>query len=121
MNCGLYKQRCGTHPILPQTLNSVQEGRCDGGSIEGQRVAVSGAGNVAYYAVEKLIELGAIPVTMSDSSGTVYEPEGITREGLDHIADLKSKGSKLSEYKSPGDGARTAKVSCTGRRRWRRL
>lgn len=44
------------------------KGRC----VQGKRVALSGSGNVATYAVEKLLELGAIPVTMSDSTGYVY-------------------------------------------------
>lgn len=48
--------------------------------LQGKRVAVSGAGNVATYAAEKLLELGAIVITMSDSTGYVYEPEGFTKE-----------------------------------------
>ena len=59
----------------------MQEGRKQD-SLKGKRVAISGAGNVAQFAVEKLLEIGAIPITVSDSGGTVYEPEGITLEGL---------------------------------------
>ena len=51
-------------------------------SIEGKTVAVSGSGNVAQYACEKLIELGAKPVTLSDSSGFIYDPDGITQKKL---------------------------------------
>mmetsp|Transcript_28700 Transcript_28700/g.68474 ORF Transcript_28700/g.68474 Transcript_28700/m.68474 type:complete len:267 (+) Transcript_28700:1190-1990(+) len=68
-------------------------------SIEGKRVAVSGAGNVAQYAVQKLIELGAVPVTMSDSQGTIYEPEGITANMLKQIMELKNvHRMSLAEY-----------------------
>jgi glutamate dehydrogenase (NADP+) len=52
-------------------------------------VAVSGSGNVAQYAVEKVIQLGGRVVSMSDSEGTVYIPQGITLEQLEYIKDLK--------------------------------
>lgn len=69
--------------------------------LQGKRVAVSGSGNVAIYTIEKLLELGAIPVTASDSTGYVYEENGITREQLDHINDVKVvKRGTLKEYKS---------------------
>ena len=48
--------------------------------LKGKTVLVSGAGNVAQYTVEKLIELGAKPVTMSDSDGYIYDPDGIDTE-----------------------------------------
>ena len=48
--------------------------------MQDKRVAVSGAGNVATYAAEKLLELGATVITLSDSTGYVYEPEGFTKE-----------------------------------------
>lgn len=67
----------------------------------GKRVAVSGCGNVAQYAVEKLLQLGAVPVAMSDSKGTIYEPDGITAELLSEIMELKNvKRGRLSEYPS---------------------
>jgi glutamate dehydrogenase/leucine dehydrogenase len=47
---------------------------------QGKRVLISGAGNVATYAAEKLLELGATVLTLSDSTGYVYEPEGFTKE-----------------------------------------
>ena len=58
--------------------------------IAGKRVAISGSGNVATYTAEKLLQLGAKVVTMSDSNGTIYVPEGITREQLDYIFQLKN-------------------------------
>ncbi|GFE54210.1 glutamate dehydrogenase [Babesia ovis] len=68
-------------------------------NIAGMRCIVSGSGNVAQYAVEKLLDLGAIPLSMSDSSGYIHEPEGITREGLKYIMELKNhKHGRISEY-----------------------
>lgn len=58
--------------------------------IKGKRVALSGSGNVATYTAEKLLELGAKVVSMSDSNGTIYVPEGITREQLNYIFELKN-------------------------------
>lgn len=67
-------------------------------SIEGKRVAVSGSGNVAQHTVAKLLALGAVPVSMSDSSGCIYEPDGISKELLDKIMQLKNeKRGRLSE------------------------
>ena len=48
--------------------------------LAGKRVLVSGSGNVAQYTVEKLIQLGAVPVTLSDSDGYIYDPDGIDAE-----------------------------------------
>lgn len=60
---------------------------------------VSGSGNVAEYATEKLIELGAKVVTLSDSSGFIYDPEGIDREKLNYVRELKQvKRGRISEY-----------------------
>ncbi|ETD21408.1 MULTISPECIES: NADP-specific glutamate dehydrogenase [Prevotellaceae] len=67
--------------------------------IAGKTVLVSGAGNVAQYTVEKLIELGAKPVTMSDSDGYIYDPKGIDREKLDYIMELKNiERGRIREY-----------------------
>jgi len=67
--------------------------------IAGKTVLVSGAGNVAQYTVEKLIELGAKPVTMSDSDGYIYDPDGIDREKLDYIMELKNiERGRIREY-----------------------
>jgi len=59
-------------------------------SIKDKVVAISGSGNVAQYAAEKVLELGGKVVTMSDSSGTIHDPEGIDREKLDYIMELKN-------------------------------
>jgi glutamate dehydrogenase (NADP+) len=61
-----------------------------GGTIDGKRCLVSGAGNVAQYTAEKLLDLGATVLTLSDRSGTVHFPDGLTREQLDAILDLKN-------------------------------
>ena len=67
--------------------------------IKGKTVCVSGSGNVAQYAVEKLIQLGAKPVTMSDSSGFIYDPDGITKEKLDFVFNLKNvRRGRIKEY-----------------------
>ena len=67
--------------------------------IKGKVVAVSGSGNVAQYTVEKLIELGAKVVTISDSNGYIYDPDGIDREKLDYIMELKNLyRGRIKEY-----------------------
>ena len=58
--------------------------------IKGKKVAISGSGNVATYTADKLLQLGAKVVTMSDSNGTIYVPDGLTREQLDYIFKLKN-------------------------------
>jgi len=70
-----------------------------GESIDGKKALVSGSGNVAQYATEKLIELGARPVTMSDSGGFIHDPDGITQEKLDWVKELKNvRRGRISEY-----------------------
>jgi glutamate dehydrogenase (NADP+) len=67
---------------------------------------VSGSGNVSQYTVEKLISLGARPVTLSDSSGYIYDEEGITREKLAFVMDLKNvRRGRISEYADKFKGA----------------
>jgi glutamate dehydrogenase (NADP+) len=61
-----------------------------GESLEGKVCTVSGSGNVAQYTVEKLIQLGAKVVTMSDSDGFIYDKGGIDRKELDYIFELKN-------------------------------
>ena len=61
-----------------------------GASFEGKKVVISGSGNVAQYAAEKAIHLGAKVLTMSDSSGFIYDPEGIDEEKLAFIMQLKN-------------------------------
>ncbi len=68
-------------------------------SLEGKTAAVSGSGNVAQYCLEKLIQLGAKPVTASDSDGSIYDPDGIDEEKLAWIIDLKEKRrGRIREY-----------------------
>jgi len=68
-------------------------------SIKDKVVAISGSGNVAQYAAEKVLELGGKVVTMSDSSGTIHDPEGIDREKLDYIMELKNiHRGRIREY-----------------------
>ncbi|MBP3357669.1 MAG: NADP-specific glutamate dehydrogenase [Opitutales bacterium] len=70
-----------------------------GEGLEGKRVLVSGSGNVAQYTVEKLIQLGAKPLSMSDSNGTIIDPDGIDAEKLAFIFDLKNKKrGRIAEY-----------------------
>lgn len=70
-----------------------------GKSMEGKRCLVSGSGNVAQFAVEKLLDLGAVPLTLSDSSGYVHEPNGFTREGLAEIMRIKNVArGRINEY-----------------------
>ncbi len=67
--------------------------------IKGKVVAVSGAGNVAQYTVEKLISLGAKVITMSDSDGYIYDPDGIDAEKLAYIFELKNiYRGRIREY-----------------------
>ncbi|TCJ98351.1 glutamate dehydrogenase (NADP) [Volucribacter psittacicida] len=70
-----------------------------GDSFEGKTVAVSGSGNVAQYAIEKALQLGAKVVTCSDSSGYVYDPEGFTKEKLAALMDIKEvKRGRVKDY-----------------------
>ena len=68
-------------------------------SFKGKRVVISGAGNVAQYAAEKAIELGAKVLTFSDSSGYIVDEDGITNDKLQHIMHLKNvQRARISEY-----------------------
>ena len=70
-----------------------------GRDIKGMRVSVSGSGNVAQYAIEKLMELGAKPITCSDSSGTVIDEAGFTPEKLAILMEIKNHYyGRASEY-----------------------
>merc|ERR1712167_345792 len=70
-----------------------------GKSFEGARVTLSGSGNVAQFACEKVLDLGGLPVSMSDSSGHIFDPAGIDREKLAWIRELKNdRRGRLSEY-----------------------
>ena len=83
----------GTVYFVEEMLKSRNE------SISGKVATISGSGNVAQFACEKLIQLGGKPVTLSDSSGYIYDPEGITKEKLEFVKKLKEDSSaRISEY-----------------------
>ncbi|MEA3287755.1 MAG: NADP-specific glutamate dehydrogenase [Candidatus Marinimicrobia bacterium] len=70
-----------------------------GDSFEGKTVAISGSGNVAQYATEKVLDLGGKVVTLSDSAGTIYDANGIDREKLAWVMDLKNnRRGRIKEY-----------------------
>ncbi|EAR16784.1 NADP-specific glutamate dehydrogenase [Robiginitalea biformata] len=75
-------------------------------SIEGKTVAVSGSGNVAQYAAEKVLQLGGKVVTLSDSGGHIHDPDGIDAEKLAWVMDLKNnRRGRISEYVKQYPGA----------------
>jgi glutamate dehydrogenase (NADP+) len=68
-------------------------------SLEGKLCLVSGSGNVSQYTVEKLLDLGAKPITLSDSDGVIYDPEGINREKLAWVMELKNvRRGRIRQY-----------------------
>ncbi|RKY51972.1 MAG: glutamate dehydrogenase, partial [Candidatus Neomarinimicrobiota bacterium] len=68
-------------------------------SFEGKTVVISGSGNVAQYATQKVNELGGKVVTLSDSSGYIYDPDGISGEKWDYLMDLKNnRRGRIKEY-----------------------
>ncbi len=70
-----------------------------GDSIKGKRCAVSGSGNVALYCAEKAVQFGAKVLTMSDSSGTIYDPDGIDEQKLAFVKELKEVDrGRIAEY-----------------------
>ena len=89
--------------------------KCNGHDLAGKTVAVSGAGNVAIYAIQKAWQLGAKPVTCSDSSGWIYDPQGIDVELLKDVKEVRR--ARLTEYAAarpsavytPGKGVWTVK------------
>lgn len=67
--------------------------------MKNKKVVISGSGNVAQYAIEKTIAMGGIPLTASDSSGFIYDPDGITKEKLEFILELKNvRRGRIAEY-----------------------
>lgn len=67
--------------------------------LKGQVVAISGSGNVATYTAEKVLELGGKVITLSDSNGYIYDPEGITKEKLEYVFELKNiYRGRIKEY-----------------------
>ena len=86
--------------------------KCNGHSLSGKTVAVSGAGNVAIYAIQKAWELGAKPVTCSDSAGWIFDPEGIDAALLQEIKEVRRE--RLTAYA----GARPSAVYTPGKGLW---
>jgi glutamate dehydrogenase (NADP+) len=67
--------------------------------LEGKLCLVSGSGNVSQYTIEKLLDLGAKPLTVSDSNGVIYDPDGINREKLAYVLELKNvKRGRIRDY-----------------------
>lgn len=89
-----------------------------GDSIKGKTVTISGSGNVAQYACEKVTEMGGKVVTLSDSSGYIYDPSGIDKEKLEFVMYLKNvKRGRIKEYAEKygceyHDGKRPWEVKC---------
>ncbi len=68
-------------------------------AFEGKKVLISGSGNVAQFAAEKVLDLGGIPMSLSDSAGSIIDPDGITREKLTWIMELKNqRRGRIKEY-----------------------
>jgi len=80
-------------------------------TLQGKVCLVSGSGNVAQYTVEKLLQLGAKPVTLSDSDGCIYDEAGITMEKLQFVMDLKNnRRGRIREYADKFKGVVYTKV-----------
>ncbi|MBN2430123.1 MAG: NADP-specific glutamate dehydrogenase [Acidobacteria bacterium] len=76
-------------------------------TLEGKTVVISGSGNVSQYATEKVTQLGGKVVTLSDSSGSIYDPAGIDREKWNFVMDLKNiRRGRISEYSEKFTGAK---------------
>ena len=105
----------GTVYFVENMLNAA------GDSVKGKTAVVSGSGNVAQYTVEKLNDLGAKAVSLSDSGGTIYDPNGITAEKLAWVMELKNeRRGRISEYVAKW-AASSARARTRGRSRpiWR--
>src|SRR5689334_13053341 len=82
-----------------------------GQSLDGRTCLVSGSGNVSQYTVEKLLDLGAKPVTLSDSDGMIHDPDGIDREKLAFVMELKNvRRGRIKDYVAKFPGASYAAV-----------
>ena len=78
-----------------------------GTDLKGKTVLISGSGNVAQYTAEKVLELGGKVLTMSDSNGYIYDPNGIDREKLDWIMELKNQQrGRIREYAEEFEGVK---------------
>ena len=91
-----------------------------GNSVEGKTAVISGSGNVATHAAEKIVQLGGKVVTLSDSEGFIHDPDGITQEKIDWVKEHKThRRGRISDYAKEfksatfhGDGARPWGVTC---------
>ena len=90
--------------------------KCNGKDIAGKTVAISGSGNVAIYAIEKAQQLGAKPVTCSDSTGWVYDPEGIDVALLKEVKEVKR--ARLTEYAAKRPSAQYHDKATEGTNQW---
>ena len=90
--------------------------KCNGKDIAGKTVAVSGSGNVAIYAIQKAQQLGAKPVTCSDSTGWVYDPEGIDVALLKEVKEVKR--ARLTEYAAARPSAQYHDKATEGTNQW---
>ena len=90
--------------------------KCNGKDIAGKTVAISGSGNVAIYAIEKAQQLGAKPVTCSDSTGWVYDPEGIDVALLKEVKEVKR--ARLTEYAAKRPSAQNHDKATEGTNQW---
>lgn len=90
--------------------------KCNGQDIKGKTVAVSGSGNVAIYAIEKATQLGAKVVTCSDSTGWIYDPEGIDVALLKEVKEVKR--ARLTEYAAARKSAQYHDKKAEGTNQW---
>ena len=90
--------------------------KCNGVDIKGKTCAVSGSGNVAIYAIEKAQQLGAKPVTCSDSTGWIYDPEGIDVELLKEVKEVNR--ARLTEYAAKRSSAQYHDKAEEGTNQW---
>ena len=90
--------------------------KCNGKDIAGKTIAISGAGNVAIYAIQKAQQLGAKPVTCSDSTGWIYDPEGIDVALLKEVKEVKR--ARLTEYAAERPSAEYHDKAKEGTNQW---
>ncbi len=102
----------GGSPLRPEatgygaTYFAAEMLKTRGDSFKGKTVAISGSGNVAQYAVEKVLEMGGKVLTLSDSNGTIYDPEGFNTEKLEYVKILKNAiRGRIKEYAEKYPGA----------------
>jgi glutamate dehydrogenase (NADP+) len=88
--------------------------KAKGQSLDGRTCLVSGSGNVSQYTVEKLLDLGATPITLSDSDGVIHDPAGIDREKLAWVMELKNvRRGRIREYAQQFSSARYIPVDAS--------